>query len=128
MRNTHLKIDSRFSGKIVELKAGFAKVLLETKEEMLADEYGLIHGGFTFSGADYAAMLAVNEPNVVLLGATVEFVAPVKLGDRVLFSAKISSSEGRKAIVDVVASVDDKKVFQGVFTTYVTKEHLLAKS
>lgn len=32
---------------------------------MAADEYRLVHGGFIFGLADYAVMLAINEPTVV---------------------------------------------------------------
>jgi acyl-coenzyme A thioesterase PaaI-like protein len=44
---------------------------------MAADQRGLVHGGFTFGLADYAAMVAVNDPNVVLGAAEVRFLAPV---------------------------------------------------
>ena len=125
MVKTHLKIDTKFSGKVVENKKGYAKVELTTTKEMVADEFGLIHGGFTFSAADYAAMVAVNEPNVVLVGADVKFLAPTKLGDIVVFEANIIEQDGAKAKVDVVGRVEEKEVFKGVFKTFVTKEHIL---
>ena len=59
-------------------------VKLKTNEKMVADEKGLIHGGFIFSVADYSAMLAVNEPTVVLAGANVKFLKPVIVGDEIL--------------------------------------------
>jgi len=124
MVNTHLNIDNRFSGKVVENKEGFAKVELITTKEMVADDFGLIHGGFTFSAADYAAMVAVNEPNVVLVGADVRFLAPTKLGDIVIFEANIIEQDGSKAKVDVVGRVGEKEVFKGLFKTFVTKEHI----
>ncbi len=126
MVNTHLKIDSKFSGVVVENKKGYAKIKLTTTKEMVADEFGLIHGGFTFSAADYSAMVAVNEPNVVLVGAEVKFLAPIKVGDIATFEANIIEQNGAKAKVDVVGKVEDKEVFRGVFKTYVTKEHILS--
>ena len=74
---THLKINESLSGKIIELKNGYSKVVLETSINMRTDKSGLIHGGFIFSMADYAAMVAVNHPNVVLGGANVKFLKPV---------------------------------------------------
>ena len=47
---------------------------------MAADGRGLVHGGFTFGLADFAAMCAVNDPNVVLGAATCKFLAPVQVG------------------------------------------------
>ena len=75
---THLAIDQRFSGEPLEVGGGFARVRLETRSEMAADGQGLIHGGFVFSMADYCAMLAVNEPTVVLASAEMEFLAPAR--------------------------------------------------
>lgn len=40
MVNTDKKIDKRFSGEVVENSQGYAKVLLKTNEEMLADQEG----------------------------------------------------------------------------------------
>jgi acyl-coenzyme A thioesterase PaaI-like protein len=49
---------------------------------MVVDAHGLVHGGFVFGLADYAAMLAVNDPNVVLGAAEARFLKPVRRGDQ----------------------------------------------
>ena len=82
-QRTHEQIASHLCGRPVELAPGRARVVLETTAEMAADQRGLVHGGFTFGLADYAAMLAVNEPPVVLASAQVKFLGPVVVGDRV---------------------------------------------
>ncbi len=125
MVKTHLKIDDHYSGEVVKVEDGSAEVLLTTSEEMLADEQGLIHGGFTFSAADFAAMVAVNEPTVVLVAANVSFLAPIKLGDSALFRAKVVQQEGRKSLVEVSGFVGDQEVFKGEFQTYTPKSHIL---
>ena len=125
MVKTHLKIDERYSGRVVKVEDGYAEVLLSTSEEMLADEQGLIHGGFTFSAADYAAMVAVNEPTVVLAAANVSYLAPIKLGESTLFKAKVVQQEGRKSLVEVSGFVGAKEVFKGEFKTYTPAEHIL---
>jgi acyl-coenzyme A thioesterase PaaI-like protein len=125
MHNTHKAIDPSLSGKVVEFSNGYAKVELKTTSQMLADSKGLIHGGFTFSAADYCAMVAINKPNVVLVGADVKFLAPTKLEDTVIFEAKVLEQECPKAKVEVVGKVEDKEVFKGIFKTYTTKEHIL---
>ena len=40
--------------------------------------------GFIFGAADYAAMLAVNQPNVVLGAAETHFLKPSRVGDVLL--------------------------------------------
>ena len=122
--NTHLKIDNNISGKCVELKKDYAKVQLITKEFMCSDKQGLIHGGFIFSSADYCAMLAINDPNVVLAKSTTKFIAPVKLSDIVMLEANIISSDGFKSEVEVIAKIKDSTVFKGNFFTATLKKHI----
>ena len=122
---THKKIDERFSGKVIELKENYAKVLLKTIPEMAADEEGLVHGGFTFSSADYAAMVAVNDPYVVLVSADVKFTAPVRVGEEIVFEAKVIEKDGKKSKVEVIGKVYEVKVFEGVFKTYSLDKHIL---
>ena len=124
--NTHLGIDARLVGHPVELAEGTARVRLTTLPEMGADAHGLVHGGFVFGLADYAAMLAVNDPNVVLGAAETRFLAPVAVGDVVEATASRASVKGRKHLVEVVAKVDDRDVFQGTFTTFVLEAHVLS--
>jgi acyl-coenzyme A thioesterase PaaI-like protein len=102
-----------------------AKVELKTTEEMAVDEKGLIHGGFAFSLGDYAAMLAVNHPYVVLGGSECRFLAPVKVGDSMIASARVGETKGRRRSVSVDISVGDIKVFTGIFTCFILEDHVL---
>ena len=119
---THLAIDESLSGRITRLEEGYAEVALNTRADMCADEKGLIHGGFVFTAADYAAMAAVNDPNVVLGSAEVRFMVPVVKGDTVVFRASAAQNSGKKRIVSVVGLVEDRKVFEGY------SQHLFLKS
>lgn len=122
---THKKIDKRFSGEVVDLKDGYSKVLLKCERFMSADEEGLVHGGFTFSAADFAAMCAINDPYVVLVGADVKFLAPVVVNDEVIFEANVIDKEKSRAKVEVLGRVGDKEVFRGIFKTYTLNKHIL---
>ena len=122
---THNKIKKYLSGDIVSLKENYAQVKLSCTKEMSVDDIGLIHGGFTFSAADFAAMAAVNDPYVVLIGASCKFLAPVKVGDIVIFEAYAKFEDARKREVDVVGNINDIKVFEGKFDTVVLPEHVL---
>jgi len=122
---THELIQSRYSGDIEELKDGYAKVSLITNEDMNVDKYGLVHGGFIFCAADYAAMAAVNEPTVVLASSSSTFLSPVRVGDEVVFEAKVRHKDGRKREVNVVGHILEIKVYQAIFKTVVLDKHIL---
>ncbi len=126
--DTHEDVNHDLSGSVEKLEVGYAKVNLVTLEEMRADKHGLVHGGFIFSAADFAAMAAVNERNVVLVASECQFLSPVRVGDEVVFEAKVRHKEGRKRNVNVQAFVFDIKVFEGEFKTVVTENHVLKLS
>jgi len=122
---THEKINTELSGEVILLENGYVETRLVTIPEMVADDVGLIHGGFIFSAADYAAMLAVNERNVVLVASDCQFLSPVKFHDEVNFVAKVRHKEGRKRNIHVEGFVLDIKVFEGEFKTVITDRHVL---
>jgi len=124
-QNTHLNIESSLCGDVVSIEEGFAHVRLVTTLQMAADEEGLIHGGFLFGAADFAAMCAVNEPNVVLAASECRFSAPSRVGDVIDFEARVTDRDGPKARVEVTGRSSERGVFTGSFKTIVTKEHVL---
>jgi acyl-coenzyme A thioesterase PaaI-like protein len=93
---------------------------------MQADDSGLIHGGFVFGMADYAAMLAVNDPNVVLGAADVRFTKPCRLGEKLTAKARILEEKGKKRMVEVIVGSGTDTVFEGTFTCFVLEKHVLA--
>jgi len=123
--NTHLHIDPKLCGEVVELGPNHATAQLAATQEMRVDDRGLVHGGFVFGLADYAAMLAVNDPNVVLGAADVRFVAPVVVGDEIVAEARVLEQKGKRRVVEATASVGERRVFEGTFTTFVLPKHVL---
>ena len=110
------------------VEAGRAVVEWSAGPETAADDRGLVHGGFVFGVADYAAMLAVNEPNVVLVGATSRFRRPVRSGDQLRAEAIVGESEGRRHRVDVSVRRGEEVVMDGSFDCAVTRRHVLEPS
>ncbi|CAI1492213.1 conserved protein of unknown function [Thermococcus nautili] len=125
-QRTHRLTSERLVGRPLKIEPGKAEVELLTTEEMAVDEYGLVHGGFTFGLADYAAMLVVNEPTVVLGKAEVKFLKPVKAGERLMAKAEVIEDLGRKKLVKAeVFNEKNEKVFEGTFHCYVLEKHVL---
>ena len=124
-RNTHLEISAELVGTCSDLGPGRATCVLDTTTAMVADDRRLVHGGFVFGLADYAAMLAVNDPNVVLGSADVRFVAPVAHPARVEATATVVAEKGAKRSVDVLARCGDTEVLRGQLTCFVLPHHVL---
>lgn len=125
---THRLANRRLLGRPIEIKDGVEAVVeLRASEEMAVDERGLVHGGFTFGLADYAAMLAVNHPHVVLAASETRFLAPVKVGDVMVARAEVEREEGRRREVAVEVSVDGRRVLTGTMTAYVLEGYVLGR-
>ena len=123
--NTHLGIDQDLCGVPQALTPGEAVVVLATTPVMSVDDRGLVHGGFVFGAVDQAAMLAVNDPNVVLGAAEVRFTAPVRVGQDVTCTARVVTEKGRKRVVEVSATADGVAVLGGSLTCFVLDGHVL---
>jgi len=124
---THKSASTRLVGTPLAVEDDSALVELETTGEMAVDEMGLIHGGFIFGLADYAAMLAVNHPNVVLAESKARFTAPVVVGERMRAHARVVEREGRRRKVSVEVMVGDRKIMDGEFLCVILGEHVLSR-
>lgn len=121
---THQQASPNWVGEALELTPGRASARLVSRPEMAVDERGLVHGSFAFGLADFAAMLAVNDPNVVLGGAETRFLAPVTVGETMTAEAEVTAEEGKKRLVRCVVRTD-RPVFEGTFTCFVLGRHVL---
>jgi acyl-coenzyme A thioesterase PaaI-like protein len=125
MPNTHPKIDAALCGTPVSQAPGRATASFVPTAAMAVDDRKLVHGGFVFGFADYAAMLAVDDPNVVLGSADVRFLKPVVVGDALLATASVESASGRKRMVQVIVTRGAEEVLTGTFTCFVLDKHVL---
>ena len=125
--NTHLGISKELCGTPVELAPGKAVVSMATIPAMAADSMNLVHGGFVFGMADYAAMLAVNDPNVVLGSADMKFLKPVRVGDKLHAAAEVKEEKGKKRVVDVTVTRDGEEVVTGTCVCFILDKHVLAQ-
>ncbi|MEM8963903.1 MAG: PaaI family thioesterase [Acidobacteriota bacterium] len=125
---THHGIDRALSGVPVALGDGSATVELATTSTMAADAQELVHGGFVFSLADHAAMLAINEPTVVLGAAETRFLAPTRVGETLVAEARVAAIDGKKHHVDVTVRSGETTVCTGRFTCFVPSRHVLDRS
>ncbi|HME51926.1 MAG TPA: hotdog domain-containing protein [Candidatus Lokiarchaeia archaeon] len=124
-KRTHVMINEELCGKVMKISKERSTVELVTTKDMTVDEHNLIHGGFIFSVADHAAMVAINQPNVVLGAANVKFLHPVKAGDRIIADARVVKVDGKKKVVTVDVMRGTEKVFSGEFTCFVPDKHVL---
>ncbi|MGP1562097.1 MAG: PaaI family thioesterase [Helicobacteraceae bacterium] len=118
-------INQSIVGFLEEIAPGEATVKLVCTDDMVADQKGLIHTGFMFNSANYAALLAINEPNAITIVSKANFLLPAVLDDEVIFKARAMQTESRKRVVRVDGFLRDNKIFEAEFSIVVMDRHIL---
>ena len=102
-------------GELLELYRNKAVVKFTPNERMTMNEGKMIHAGFVFNSASFAAMAAINKKYSVLIAADVKFLAPIELGHEVIFKAEAIQSDTKKCEVKVEGYLLDIKIFDSLF-------------
>ncbi len=100
---------------------GWARCSMVVRDDML-NGHGSCHGGMIFSLADTAFAWACNSRNVKTFAqhASISFLSPGKLGEKLVASAREDAAEGRSGVYTVTVTGDDGRmvaVFQGLSRT-----------
>lgn len=112
------RASQRLGMKIEHIAPGEATLSMEITEAMTnGHENG--HGGYIFTLADSAFAFACNTYNAVTVGqqASINYVAPARLGDRLTATAREASRSGRSGVYDVnITNQDGRPVahFRGL--------------
>ncbi len=87
---------------IEHIAPGQARVSMMVTEKMV-NGLGTCHGGYIFTLADSSFAFACNSANQRTVGqhATITYIAPAVLGDRLIAQARAVSQQGRSGLYDV---------------------------
>jgi acyl-CoA thioesterase len=88
---------------VLGIEPGCVRVAMTVRPDM-ANGHGICHGGLLFALADSAFAFACNSHGVAMVaaGASIEFLAPTRVGERVIATARQISRTERHGIYDVV--------------------------
>jgi len=90
---------------LVEVAPGRVTMSMQVRPDM-SNGHGICHGGFVFALADSSFAFACNsrgEP-MVAAGADIEYLAPTRIGERLVATATETSRVGRQGVYDVVVT------------------------
>lgn len=121
----HTNIDELYTGSVVAIKQDYARTKLRLTREMVYDVDGLVFNAFIYTGASWAAQVAINKEYLITVSSKASFLSPAKIGDIVEFEANAFFSESKKQEVKVTGSINDIRVFEGSFSVVLLDEHIL---
>ncbi len=126
--NTHTNIQTNNAYNILALTDNHATIMIHAATCEKVKESGLIYDGVIFSAATFAAIAAVNEKNMFLIGVNIDFLNPLKDEDfDIIFEANVHQTSSGKKVVTVVAKVNDIAFMQGEFILLKLDEKSLIK-
>jgi phenylacetic acid degradation protein PaaD len=87
---------------VLAASAGSVRLAMRVRSDML-NGHGICHGGLVFTLADTAFAYACNSHGVAMVaaGASIEFLAPASLGERLIATASETSRGERHGLYDV---------------------------
>jgi acyl-CoA thioesterase len=96
---------------VLEVAPGSARLAMTVRPDML-NCYRSCHGGIVFALADTAFAYACNSRGeaMVAAGASIEYLAPVAVGERLVATASETSRGDRHGIYDVAVATDAGEV------------------
>jgi acyl-CoA thioesterase len=94
-----------------EIAPGRSRTSMTVRDDMV-NSHGICHGGMIFSLADCAFAYSCNSYNrtTVAAGATIDYVSPARLGDRLTAIAEERATSGRTGVYDVRVVDQDAKL------------------
>jgi len=87
---------------VEEIRPGYARASM-TVQPFMVNSHDILHGGMCFTLADTAFAYCCNSHDVVTVasGASISFLAPGKLGDRLVAEAVETVKRHRSGVTDV---------------------------
>jgi acyl-CoA thioesterase len=103
---------------IEEIREGYARIAMTVTKDML-NGHDVCHGGMIFALADSAFAYACNSRNIHTMAqqASIVFVAPGRLGERLIAEAKEQAQARRSGVYQIRVrkeTGEDVALFQGL--------------
>ena len=112
-------------GDIIDIKLDErALSIFDVTVDHVFQRNGIARGHHLFAQANSLAVAVMDDDLALTAKSTMDFLKPVKAGDRVVARAEVKkeSLTERRTLVDVVSTVGDVPVFTGQFYMYRTTE------
>lgn len=102
----------------------FGISVLDTDKAMGFSTSEIVRGHHIFAQANSLAVALVDAPVALTGSAQIKYLAPVRVGERIVAKARVTTVEGRKRTVVVDSFVSEHQVFHGEFILFAVDSTL----
>lgn len=95
--------------------------IYDVKESDVFARNGIARGHHLFAQANSLAVAVIDDDLALTVTANLQFVKPVRVGDRIISKAVVTGRDANRTYVDVTSTVNGEAVFKGQFEMYRTK-------
>jgi acyl-coenzyme A thioesterase PaaI-like protein len=119
------QMDQDFCGTIVKMNEARSEIELVTTGDMVSDKKGLVHSGYLYSSATFAALVALNKPNAVIVSSKMNYLAPISVGSTITIRADVKHRDSKKAIIKITGKMLDLEIMDGEMVAVNLEKHPL---
>lgn len=112
-------------GDIIDIKLDErALSIFDVTEDHVFQRNGIARGHHLFAQANSLAVAVLDDDLALTVKSNIEFLKPVKAGDRIVARAEVKEESyiKRRTLVEVTSTVDDVEVFKGAFYMFRTTD------
>lgn len=112
-------------GDIIDIKLDQSAIsIFDVTENHVFKRNQIARGHHLFAQANSLAVAVMDDALALTAKSTIEFLKPVKAGDRVIARAEVKREtvKEKRTLVEVISTVGDVPVFTGQFQMYRTTE------
>lgn len=103
-------------GEIIDLELDQSAIsIFEITEEHVFRRTKIARGHYIFAQANSLAVAVIDGEVVLTAAARIRYIRPVKLGEKLISKAVVTSTQGNESKVRVETRVEDELVFKGTF-------------
>ncbi len=113
-------------GDIIDIELDKRAVsIFDVSDDHVFQRNGIARGHHLFAQANSLAVAVLDDDLALTVTSTLNFLKPVKSGDRVIARATVdkSHSNDKRTYVEVISTVENETVFTGEFQMYQTTDH-----
>ena len=117
-----------YYGHVRYVREGSASTVFKAQDDMIIDNYNVIHPSFLDGAAYFCAIAAINDPNAIVSQAKTEFLSPIRKDMEIIFEATANYNTLTRKSLSVTGKYKDILVYESTIVILALEDHIFANS
>ena len=117
-----------YSGSIKFVHDGHASTVFKAQDDMVIDNYDVVHPSFLDGAAYFCALAAINNANTIISQVKTEFLSPIRKEMEITFEAIAHYNTITRKSLSVTGKYKDIVVYESTVVILALEEHIFSSS